>query len=284
MMTLFEGLKGVQANIYVAVLAASRIHYRLEKTGPGWSILVHDEDLERALKAVSAYISENPELPRDKADLPEFRKTFAGLCLAAGLAAVHAFIARGGDSRIFLDAYGSSASRIVGGEYYRVVTALLLHADIAHLAGNVIGIALFGSAICSLFGWGAGCLMILLSGAAGNLMNAMMHQTGHVSIGASTAVFGAIGILTGYQFHDKFKRHTKRAGAWLSLGGGLALLGMLGSGPFTDIMAHFWGFLAGMALGVLHGLWGRHARNTVYQAACGAIAAAMIAGSWIRGF
>jgi len=284
MMTLFQGLKGVQANIYVAVLAASRIHYRLEKTESGWSIQVDDADRERALKAVSAYISENPESPQDEAGIPDFRKTFAGVWAAAGLAAVHALISRGGDGRIFLEAYGSSASRIVNGEYYRAVTALLLHADIAHLAGNVIGIALFGTAICSLFGWGAGCLMILLSGAAGNLINAMMHQAGHVSIGASTAVFGAIGILAGYQFHDKFRRHTKRAGAWLSLGGGLALLGMLGSGPFTDIMAHFWGFLAGIGLGVLYGLWGRHARNAAYQAACGAIAAAMIAGSWISGF
>ena len=99
--------------------------------------------------------------------------------------------------------YGSSASQIIDGEHYRTITALFLHGDVLHLIGNMAGIALFGTAVCSITGWGVGWLMILFTGSIGNLLNAYFYQAGHRSIGASTAVFGCIGFLSACQFMVK---------------------------------------------------------------------------------
>jgi membrane associated rhomboid family serine protease len=149
--------------------------------------------------------------------------------------------------------FGSSAVHIVNGEFYRTVTSLMLHNGTAHLAGNMVGVALFGTAVCTITGVGIGWLMILTAGAGGNLCNAFFYHSGHLSVGASTAVFGAVGILCSEQF---FKRYARGQGqkikAWIPLAGGLALLGLLGTGVRSDLMAHLFGFLVGLVVGFVH--------------------------------
>jgi len=95
----------------------------------------------------------------------------------------------------------------------------------------------------------------------GNFANALFYETRHVSIGASTAVFGALGILAGYQFLTKIKHPRQRIKAWLPLAGGLALLAILGSGAESDIMAHLFGFLSGILLGLGYTLVGRRPKR-----------------------
>jgi membrane associated rhomboid family serine protease len=98
--------------------------------------------------------------------------------------------------------------------------------------------------------------MVLVSGVAGNLTNAYMYESAHVSIGASTAVFGAIGILAGYQGFKPKRIPKKMKTVWVPLACGLALLGLLGSGgEQTDIMAHLFGFFYGILLGSVYGLF-----------------------------
>jgi hypothetical protein len=94
-----------------------------------------------------------------------------------------------------------------------------------------------------------------LSGAAGNALNAWFYRgEAHVSIGASTAVFGALGLLVGAEFFARLARAETRS-RWqliVPLGAGFALLAFLGVGEEhrrVDYMAHFWGFTAGLALG-----------------------------------
>ena len=49
----------------------------------------------------------------------------------------------------------------------------MIHADLLHLVGNMVGIALFGAAVATLCGWGLGWLMVLVSGGLGNALNAV---------------------------------------------------------------------------------------------------------------
>src|SRR5438034_425376 len=64
-----------------------------------------------------------------------------------------------------------------------------------------------------------------------------------VSIGASTAVFGALGALAA------FPQHRRRA--WVPLGAGLALLAFLGTSKRADLAGHLCGFVAGLLLGAV---------------------------------
>ena len=97
-----------------------------------------------------------------------------------------------------------------------------------------------------------GWLLILASGISGNLINAYVYGYGHNSIGASTAVFGALGLLSSYQFLKKTQTPSTRFQALLPLGAGLALLAFLGSSSHTDIMAHLFGFLSGVLIGFVY--------------------------------
>lgn len=257
---LYRELSWEEADIYGLVLSAMGIPYVLMRAPEGWEIRVDETDLARAADAVAQYIRENP--PEPKATPPDPGDRIAAMISTAVvilvLIGIHHFVYSGLSSEFIIQKYGASATRILNGELYRVVTALFLHGDGRHLLGNIAGIAVFAPAVCGIAGTGAGWLMILLAGALGNFANAIFFQTGHLSIGASTAVFGAVGILSAHQFLEKRKTMEQRRKAWLSLGGGLALLGFMGTGEHTDITAHLFGLLAG---GLIGGFRSRHLRN-----------------------
>ena len=144
---------------------------------------------------------------------------------------------RAGGSEWF-SAGASDAERVLQGEWWRAITALTLHADSAHVISNVgIGTLVVGAVMRSE-GVGLGSALVVASGTLGNLVNAWAHQTLHRSVGFSTAVFGAIGILGGLAYvHGRRRAHRLRP-AWTALGVGLALLAMLGSGERSDVLAH----------------------------------------------
>jgi len=153
---------------------------------------------ERAADVLSAYLRENrdPE-PKRKRELPAPGDAFAGVAVSA-LLLIFFFITGPRNSAVIWFERGSAdAERILLGELWRTVTALTLHADIAHAFANALVGALFIGAVCSVLGAGVGCAFVLLSGAAGNLANALFHSSHHISVGASTAVFGAVGLLSG---------------------------------------------------------------------------------------
>ena len=140
------------------------------------------------------------------------------------------------------------------GAWWRAVTALTLHADSVHLLSNLVSGLGFAFFVCRFFGAASGWALILLSGIAGNLLNAAVYYPdAHYSIGASTAVFGALGILTGVGGWAALSQPTQRMmlPRWLvPIFAGLTLLGLLGMGEGNvDVAAHISGFLCGMILG-----------------------------------
>ena len=77
----------------------------------------------------------------------------------------------------------------------RLVTALTLHADWQHLLGNLLIGGIFISRLCRDLRSGPAWLLLLASGALGNLANAWLQNPAHRAVGASTAIFGAVGML-----------------------------------------------------------------------------------------
>jgi len=281
---IFENLKEDQTQTYAVVLSAAGIDFDFARGSCGWNLRVDSEDHERARKAIAAYLSENEVHHQKEAAPPEaHQKTVTGVWVALVLLVMYIIMAQSAGDRAFIVRYGASAEDILTGQYYRAVTALMLHADGVHLAGNMVGIALFGTAVCSVTGWGVGWLIILMSGAAGNLLNAVFYQTDHLSIGASTAVFGAVGFLAIAQFLKRYQEPGRRFRAWIPLGGGLALLGILGTAPHVDLAAHLFGFGSGMMSGFFYGRLSKRPASTPYQIVCFLIASGMLTISWWAG-
>jgi membrane associated rhomboid family serine protease len=154
----------------------------------------------------------------------------------------------------------ASSERIVShGEWWRAVTALTLHADLAHFVGNLATGLLYAAFLLPLVGGGVTWSGMLFAGTLGNLVNAWAYRGAHhQSLGASTAVFGTLGMLVAFQC-SQMLLHENRPRLWqiiLPVGAGVALLAYLGTGDYehpdrntTDYMAHLWGFCAGIALG-----------------------------------
>ncbi|OEU77600.1 MAG: hypothetical protein BA872_02815 [Desulfobacterales bacterium C00003060] len=160
----------------------------------------------------------------------------------------------------------------------------MIHANVLHLLGNMFCIALFGTAVCRIMGPGVGWLIILLSGICGNLMNALLYQRNHLSVGSSTAIFGAIGVLAGYRFLREYRHPGGRARAWLPLGGGLALLAFLGGAKHSDLTAHAFGFLSGIIIGVIYCFFVNRPAGRQYQICFLLFTLSIIVTSWFRGF
>jgi membrane associated rhomboid family serine protease len=118
-------------------------------------------------------------------------------------------------------------------------------------------------------------LLTLLTGACGNWATALWYGPGHASIGASTAIFGALGLLTA----PGSWRRTSRWPAWVAVAASLALLGMLGSSRESDVVAHLFGWLSGLTLGLVVGRFPPIRSRTV-QTLAGGIAVATVAVSW----
>lgn len=136
------------------------------------------------------------------------------------------------------------------GEWLRSVTALTLHGDIAHLAGNVVFGSAFGLFVGQLLGQGLGWSLILGAGAAGNVINVLVQHGSHRAVGASTAVFAALGVLTAYTWMHRNDRRFALAYRIAPLVSGAVLLAYLGTGDArTDIVAHLTGFGAGLGAG-----------------------------------
>ena len=166
-----------------------------------------------------------------------------------------------------LNEFGANSSQatIDHDEWWRPVTSLFLHADLIHVLGNMVSGVCFLTLVVHALGRGLGLLLVLLSGVAGNIFSAWHHYPETFrAIGASTAVFGALGILTGVGVVDTFAGRRSPAGLLIPLIGGVTMLAWMGTGgDRTDLVGHFAGFGFGLAFGLVTGIarLGRHPGN-----------------------
>ncbi|MFH0944908.1 MAG: rhomboid family intramembrane serine protease [Planctomycetota bacterium] len=241
------------AREHALVLASMGIRFEQRRVGRERLLLVEVADADEALEQLARYQDESRGWPPNEAP-PPLLGNGVGAALAFALVLVLFHLAKVGWIPITdWDAAGMNDSTLLHeGEWWRPVTALCLHADLVHLAGNIVFGSLFVAGVCQLVGSGFGLLATLLSGGVGNLLNSWFRGPGHQSLGASTALFGAVGILATCQWSRRKRSPRGKARRWTYIAAGLALLGLLGvSGERTDVLAHFTGFLAGLFLGLL---------------------------------
>jgi membrane associated rhomboid family serine protease len=245
-----------QAEQWSLILEAADIPSVIEFEKRSWVIKVSPLHEKRALVEIAEYMEENidwpPYRPKRKITIPVLSKYQPPTILMMG-ALVILFIITGpwdGGSQWFLQGAVSGKQILEHGQWYRLVTGLTLHADIVHLVGNILIGGVLVHFLCRLLGHGLGWFLILASGTLGNLLNILLHGNTHNSVGFSTAIFGTIGILSGYQSVSRRSAALKEILLPLAAGAGLlALLGV--GGPRSDLGAHFFGLLTGGILGAL---------------------------------
>ena len=156
-------------------------------------------------------------------------------------------------------AASSSMGLIDRFEWWRPFTALFLHADVQHLAGNLVSGAIFGALVSRSIGPLRGWALILACGTLGNLLTSWVtYPMPFISIGASTAIFGALGILSGLGFSTSLRSRSSMSWAKVAAPviAGIIMLGWLGGGSpdsNTDVLGHVFGFSSGLVSGMLVG-------------------------------
>ena len=209
---------------------------------------------------------------------------WVGCVLYAGALFFVAVAVAGGWWRLdSFDAGTMDAARVQSGEWWRAWTALTLHVDAAHLATNLGAGVWFGYLAGRQIGSGTAWLLGVLGAGLANLLEALLGPASHRAVGASTAVFTVLGILSAYSWRDRYRLPQRWARRWGPLVAGVLMLGWTGSeGERTDVVAHVAGFLVGTALGVIAALPGpRRALARVPQWIAGAAAVSIIAVAWV---
>lgn len=243
--------KRAAAEEWALVLVAEGLSPSVRAVREGFVLAVPIDEAERAATVLSAYESENPPEPQEIDHPAGSAHLRTGLAVAGVLLAFFFVTGPRNPAVRWFERGSADAERILLGELWRAVTALTLHADLGHVVANAIAAALFLSAVCRGLGPGLGGALVLLAGAGGNLVNALLHGSLHVSVGASTSVFGAIGVLGGLSVARRHRRRTRGRRIWIPITAGFALLAMLGTGERVDLSAHLFGLLGGGLLGTV---------------------------------
>lgn len=157
--------------------------------------------------------------------------------------------ALGGVSGEVLVRLGAKSPQIIlSGQWWRLVTAVFLHAGLLHIGLNLWCLFDLGPEVESLYSTSKFIVLYLVTGVAGFILSLWWNPFG-ISIGASGAIMGLIGILIGVSFHHGSlgKDYRSQLWRWVIY---IFIFGLL---PIfaVDNAAHLGGLLSGLLLGYL---------------------------------
>ncbi len=165
----------------------------------------------------------------------------------------------------------------VPAEWWRLVTAATLHADVEHALGNAAFVTVLGWASAERMGAGMMLATWLVTAVAG-FGAALVFSDPGVTVGASGGVFGLLGAAAA---HAGRYRHVDLGLGWRHRLAGVAaavlLLAFTAFSPQANIPAHVGGFVAGLALGAVLPAVALGARWQLLAAAGWVV---MVAGGW----
>jgi membrane associated rhomboid family serine protease len=284
--TVAIGLTDARFNELALVLTARSVPFQRQAGRRGWELWVPMAHAPAAATELTLYAHENARQIGTR-PLEEVGAGKAGVIwyvatLLAVFFAVHARLF----ARDWLGAGRLEAGPLLDGEWWRAVTALTLHVELDHLGGNLAFGAFFGYFVGRYLGHGVGWLAVLLAAATGNVLNSLLQSPLHRSIGASTAVFAALGLLVAYIWRRGFLRDTPWRARIAPIAAGLGLLAFTGTaGENTDLGAHLFGFIGGIGFGVALAHWAPVAwlKSERVQRLCGAMAAVVLVAAWAAG-
>lgn len=270
-----------QAMDWSLVLASQGIAAVIARKETGWVLIVDAPDCERAEDAIRQYQIENQSWGWRR-EVPGTGLLFhwGALPWALGLAAIYywSMVRFPG-----LQSAGMVDSRaVMGGQWWRLFTAVTLHENLSHLASNAAtGFLLMGLAMAR-YGPGVAALTVFLAGAVGNGASVLLYPEPHYSLGASGMVTGALGLIVVQSFADWRKDRQGAALFRRAVAAGILILVLIGFSPGTDLAAHIGGFLGGAGFGLALGQVKPAAlQRSLPNIAAGLMLGGLVAASWL---
>ena len=264
-----------QAMEWSLALISQGITSTIERSEAGWGLVVNSEEHDSAVTTIERYRTENQHWPWRQKVREKILFDWGSLAWALLLGLFYWLDAERFPLR---DAGLMNATAVSAGEWWRLFTAMFLHADAAHLAMNAsIGLFLLGLAM-GRYGTGIGLLAAFLAGAGGNVTTWLTFKT-HLSLGASGMVMGCLGLVAAESVSG-----TPRPFPFKYLLGGLAggglLFVLLGLNPDSDVLAHLGGFVVGTIFGVILGRLPGLTRSTWANLVAGLVFSGLVLLTW----
>jgi rhomboid protease GluP len=147
--------------------------------------------------------------------------------------------------------YGGNAHVLVvnQSEYWRLLTATLLHGSLAHIIMNSFSLWNLGRSLEKYFGRETLLTVFVITGIAASLSFALFGSRNTISIGASGAICGMLGFLISHGARNLEELTKQIQRNWINF----ALLFVIGFAiPNVDNWAHGGGVLAGILLGLIY--------------------------------
>jgi membrane associated rhomboid family serine protease len=167
--------------------------------------------------------------------------------------------------------------------------------DGPHLAANTVAGVWFGYLAARLLGTGTAWFLVVMGAGLANWIEAYFGPAMHRSVGASTAVFTALGLLSAYSWRTRLAYPQRWALRWGPLVAGVLLLSWTGTGgqsleepgggagQTVDVVAHALGFGVGLLAGAVAALETvSRVLNRVPQWLAGLLALVPLVVGWIR--
>lgn len=280
---VFRSLHRTACEERALVLTAVDIQGAIRCEGEHWILGVDPSDALRALAHLHQYKLENvPAPPAPPAPRQHACAWVGALLYALVLVGVALAISSGLWRADAFELGALDAVRVQSGQWWRLWTALTLHVSGEHLFANLGGGIWFGVLAARQLGAGTAWLLIVTGAAVANGLEAQWAPASYRSVGASTAVFTALGLMAAHSWQIRLPLRQSWARRWAPLVAGTVLLGWLGTaGEGTDIVAHLLGFVVGGLLGATAGFTAvERALERFPQWLAGLLALASVAAAW----
>jgi len=142
---------------------------------------------------------------------------------------------------------------VQAGEWWRWITATLLHGSPAHLFNNVVGLLIFGNLLESIVGSWRLFLLYVLS-VLGGLGFSYFFLPDGMTLGASTIDFGLIGAYLGLVLMLRY-RYERQTFFREFRGALMFVLLFVGWNTLESATINLWAHIGGLLAGIIFALW-----------------------------
>ena len=153
-------------------------------------------------------------------------------------------------AQLLFDLGAMAPPAVANGQFWRLFTAMFLHAGLLHVALNAYFFWLFGRVVESVFGRTWMLLIFLVSGFLASVASYAFGPVLALAVGASGAISGVFGAFIAYNYR---RRHLAANAANLRMALTVIVLNAFIAIAYSSIdwRAHVGGLVAGFALGYL---------------------------------
>jgi membrane associated rhomboid family serine protease len=223
----------------------------LDGEAPGvWGLNIPVSDADTASESLGVMLHEELERSSQRLQLEEWvpllwQPAFSfSLCSAILMMVFFYFVGGSGSGSPLFELGVFSRGEVLGGGWWRYITAACLHADWSHVGGNALFLMVLGWAVAERIGVGMTALMWLFTAVAGFGVSLEFSEATR-TVGASGGLFGLLGAAGGHglkKSRDAFLvSHRIR-----EIGAACSLLAFTAFSPQANIAAHLGGFVAGV--------------------------------------